>query len=362
MSWCSMGRTLVIGCAVLSWGCMHAKPLPPEYMKDDATVNVLVGGEKLSLAVKHTGDAKNRGLSGISELPGDGALFVYACDTDTAFTMATTPPMQLDLDIAFFDEDERLVHVGTYKIGDSDIRPPNGASYRYVVETNARRIARYAGQEGVRLELLTGVAPGCEQVLLPKWVCPLEAAPTGAFPASFEPPRGLALQRASLVRCAQKIVECVAGSIELKEQVRDDSYCVEGDDPAHRVASGEAAHAAMWEQAAAYNKSSNGGVIPSAASWPDWRPPFVDTNAATSVGSVVTLRRYRAGEGLAANINTLGHELLHALNDDPHGWYFTDFSCCEAGNDYESAPYGFDDHFESIGCEVVKKAGGSCDR
>lgn len=72
-----------------------------------AVTSVDLSGRELLVAVADTSELRQRGLMEV-ELLGDldGMVFVFERQTSGAFTMRNT---QIDLDIAFFDSDGRLV-------------------------------------------------------------------------------------------------------------------------------------------------------------------------------------------------------------------------------------------------------------
>lgn len=85
----------------------------------------------ISFYVAENADQHATGLSGLSSLDKDGMLFVFDTPTTKPFHMAN---MELDLDIAFYDEEGKLLKVGSFsKHYKGPIFSPS--AYKYVVET-----------------------------------------------------------------------------------------------------------------------------------------------------------------------------------------------------------------------------------
>lgn len=78
---------------------------------------------------------KMRGLAGISSLDVAGMLFVYPQPTLASFTMEG---MEMDLDVAFYNEKGRMIHIGRYETGHLEpIHPWPQTPFSYVVEAPA---------------------------------------------------------------------------------------------------------------------------------------------------------------------------------------------------------------------------------
>lgn len=75
------------------------------------------------------------GLSGLSSIDTDGMLFCYSQPTTASYTMEG---MLIDLDIAFYNEFGKMIHIGRYEKNHSEpIHPWPMKSYSYVVEAPA---------------------------------------------------------------------------------------------------------------------------------------------------------------------------------------------------------------------------------
>ena len=109
--------------------------MPPAGLEGFTTSTVVLDGSELVVAVADTPSLRRRGLMGVTDLGGlDGMLFVFPTDTVGGFWMKNT---LLELDIAFFDADGRLVDGFTMEPCRADPCPtyrPAGA-YRYALET-----------------------------------------------------------------------------------------------------------------------------------------------------------------------------------------------------------------------------------
>ncbi len=87
----------------------------------------------ISFYVAETAEQHANGLSGLSSLDKDGMFFVFDTPTTRPFHMAD---MQLDLDIAFYDESGELLKVGSFS---RHYKGPifSPSAYQYVIETPA---------------------------------------------------------------------------------------------------------------------------------------------------------------------------------------------------------------------------------
>lgn len=72
------------------------------------TIDIVVGGESLTVAVADTPPLRSQGLQSLDELPEglDGMLFVFELPQTASFHMRT---VGLDLDIWWFDEEGSLL-------------------------------------------------------------------------------------------------------------------------------------------------------------------------------------------------------------------------------------------------------------
>ena len=74
-----------------------------------ATVEVILGGESLMVALADTPDRRSRGLMGVTDLEDlDGMVFVLSEPSTTKFSMKET---LIPLDVAFFTTDGSLLGV-----------------------------------------------------------------------------------------------------------------------------------------------------------------------------------------------------------------------------------------------------------
>ncbi len=90
-----------------------------------------LNNQVFDVEIAETPEARIKGLSGRSELAENGGmLFKYQFDTYASYTMSNT---NFDLDIAFFDKDQKFIAVYEAKAGQSKAVKP-GFPYRYVVE------------------------------------------------------------------------------------------------------------------------------------------------------------------------------------------------------------------------------------
>lgn len=101
------------------------------YNKDNMrTQNIIIGKRTYCLEVANTIADRAIGLSGRTEIASDGMLFEYKADHTGSYTMSNT---NFDLDIAFFDKDQKLIAVFEAKANDPKAVKPGG-QYRYVIE------------------------------------------------------------------------------------------------------------------------------------------------------------------------------------------------------------------------------------
>lgn len=90
-------------------------------------------GHVLEVRLALTKDERVRGLAFLNELDLSGLLFCYDTPTYIPYTMKDT---NHDLDIAWFDEDGKLIQSGTYKARSTEhITCPS--AFSYVLETPA---------------------------------------------------------------------------------------------------------------------------------------------------------------------------------------------------------------------------------
>jgi uncharacterized membrane protein (UPF0127 family) len=89
-----------------------------------------LGNQVFSLEVADTMADRAIGLSDRAELDTEGMLFVYKADHTAAYTMSNT---NFDLDIAFFDKDQKFLASYT-AMAQSAVAVKPGVPYRYVIE------------------------------------------------------------------------------------------------------------------------------------------------------------------------------------------------------------------------------------
>lgn len=94
---------------------------------DGSQISVTVGETELTCLAALSAYSRQVGLSGKSELPEDGMIFICPNDSDAKFIRAG---MEVDISIWFFDKHGSQVGNGW----DGDFATPE-TSYRYVIET-----------------------------------------------------------------------------------------------------------------------------------------------------------------------------------------------------------------------------------
>lgn len=101
------------------------------------SLNVLevqfANGEWLDLYIAATQRERAQGLSNLEAIDVDGMLFYYDKPSFVPFTMSA---MKMDLSIAWYDIDGKLLRHGTYKAG-SDSPLFSSTAFSYVIETPA---------------------------------------------------------------------------------------------------------------------------------------------------------------------------------------------------------------------------------
>lgn len=118
-----------------------------------AVIRTGSGEARFDVEIADTGAARQRGLMGRESLDaGDGMVFLWSEDTDSAFYMRDT---RMPLDIAFFDRDGRILRILTMTPCPADPCPvySAGAPYRGALEVNAGALARAGVREGDRIEV-----------------------------------------------------------------------------------------------------------------------------------------------------------------------------------------------------------------
>jgi uncharacterized membrane protein (UPF0127 family) len=82
----------------------------PNDLDDFGRGEIVVGGERWTVAVADTFALRARGLMGVTDLQVDGMLFVFESPVQVSFYMLNT---LIPLDIAFFAEDGSLLNLVT---------------------------------------------------------------------------------------------------------------------------------------------------------------------------------------------------------------------------------------------------------
>lgn len=101
---------------------------------DGSTVKVVIGESSLTCIAALSIRSRQIGLSGSSEIPADGMIFI--CPTDESFPF-TRANMSYDIDIWFFDNAGVPVK-GNWS---GDLAQPE-AEYRYVIESRPNNLLK----------------------------------------------------------------------------------------------------------------------------------------------------------------------------------------------------------------------------
>lgn len=101
---------------------------------------ITIGDRKIDAAVAETRQEQTKGLQGTTDLPDTkGMLFVFEPARKVCFWMKGTP---IDLDVGFFDQNNRLVKVESMQANMLDLHC-SPMPIRYALETNAGWFERY---------------------------------------------------------------------------------------------------------------------------------------------------------------------------------------------------------------------------
>lgn len=112
---------------------------------------VHVGGHPIQVEVADDDRERTRGLMHRTELAADaGMLFVYPEPQPLSFWMKDTP---LDLDIAFFDAEGRLLNIETMRAFDDVTLHHSAGPARYALETRRGWFAKQDIRPGAVLRL-----------------------------------------------------------------------------------------------------------------------------------------------------------------------------------------------------------------
>ena len=88
-------------------------------------------GHSLELYIANTPEQRSKGLADLASIDADGMLFYYDNISYRPFTMKD---MKFDLDIAWYNENGRMLDVATFDAG--HLEPVYAKyGYRYVIET-----------------------------------------------------------------------------------------------------------------------------------------------------------------------------------------------------------------------------------
>jgi hypothetical protein len=106
----------------------------PNDLDDFGRGEIMLGGERWTVAVADTFALRARGLMGVTDLQVDGMLFVFEDPVQVSFYMLDTI---ISLDIAFFAEDGSLLNLLTMTPCTEEPCPtyPAGAPTKYALET-----------------------------------------------------------------------------------------------------------------------------------------------------------------------------------------------------------------------------------
>lgn len=142
---------VVVGCAVLVVQNLGGERQPSTIV--DASFRLAhLNGVPITLEVVETPEARQRGLSGRTTLPGgEGMLFIFPTDERHGFWM---PDMHFSIDIIWFNTEMRAVHIAEQVSPESypTIYTPDEPA-RYVLEVPAGWVAEHGIAEGDTLVL-----------------------------------------------------------------------------------------------------------------------------------------------------------------------------------------------------------------